>query len=176
MNTEPQTNPELDRLAIFIRPIAVAMMTNININGELFSRPMRPLLMDRQGAIWFFTNLRSSKHDHLDEINFSFSDASRAVFVSVSGSGELNTDATLIKSLWTPAARNWFADSPDSSNLALLKFLPKRAEYWNSPDCKLVRILTADKSKKADKIRAVSEHETLTNSLSANPVFKLAAK
>lgn len=175
MNTEPQTNPELDRLAIFVRPIAVAMMTNLNINGELFSRPMRPLLMDRQGAMWFFTNLRSTKHDHLDEINFSFSDASRAVFVSVSGAGELNTDSTLIRSLWTPAARNWYADGPESSNLALLKFTPKRAEYWNSPDCKCVRILTNEKSKTADKIRAVTEKEALT-SLSTSAKLKLATQ
>lgn len=171
MNIEPQTNPELERLAILIRPISVAIMTSLNINGELVSRPMWPLVMDQQGAIWFFTNLRSAKLDHLDEINFSFAEVSRATFVSISGSGELNTDKLRIRSLWTPAARSWFADGPDSSNLGLLKFTPKSAEYWNSPHCKLVRILTADKTKTKSKFHATPDYDTSQQALliQANP-------
>ena len=36
------------------------------------SRPMWPLLMDGAGALWFYTDLRSEKVEHLRVLNLAF--------------------------------------------------------------------------------------------------------
>ena len=55
MKTEAQSNEALGQLAALIENISVAMMTtqNADAGGALTSRPMSPLLMDSQGALWF---------------------------------------------------------------------------------------------------------------------------
>ncbi|MGH8107301.1 MAG: pyridoxamine 5'-phosphate oxidase family protein [Arenimonas sp.] len=111
----------------------------------LTSRPMSPLLLDAYGDLWFFTDIRSEKVKHLDAINLCFLDSTRATYVSLSGHGILHNERAYIDRLWTPFAKPWFAEGPESANLALLKFVTHSAEYWNSAQSRMVSIpLDAD--------------------------------
>lgn len=172
MKTENQRTPELARLCKMIEHLPVAMMT-INADGALLSRPMAPLEMDEDGALWFFTDLRSPKIEHLRTVNLSFTDPAQATFVSLSGHGELNTDRVRIERLWTPFARPWFPHGSDSTNLALLKFVPETAEYWEASHSKMVRMFATAASVIAGKPIGMGEHETLTD-LSSPPMPKPA--
>jgi general stress protein 26 len=162
MKTETQNNPELGKLSKLIENMSVAMLTQMDGTGALVSRPMAPLEMDASGAIWFFTDMRSAKVEHLSAVNLGFADADRATYVSLSGSGELHAGKARIDQLWTAFARPWFPDGPESEHLALLKFVPGQAEYWDAPNSKMVRMFAMAASVAAGKPIAMGEHGTLT--------------
>jgi general stress protein 26 len=162
MKIEPQTSPELTQLGKLIESINVAMMTTIEENGSLASRPMSPVEMDASAVIWFFTDLRSPKIEHLRVVNLSFSDVDHGTYVSISGRGEIHAEQTHIEALWTPFVRPWFPDGASSANLALLKFVPDTAEYWDAPNSKMVRMFAMAASVVASKPIGMGEHDTLT--------------
>lgn len=161
MKIQSQTSPERSRLAALIEPMTVAMLTTSDDNGALASRPMAPLELDAKGALWFFTDLCSAKVDQLSVVNLSFSDASRACYVSMSGHGEVHTDRAQIERLWTPFAKPWFPEGPKSTNLALLKIVPHSAEIWDAPNSKMLRLFALAASVVAGKRIGLGTHETL---------------
>ena len=58
MHIEPQATADLARLGELIADMPVAMLTSVGDDGSLVSCPMEALEMDREGALWFFTDLR----------------------------------------------------------------------------------------------------------------------
>ena len=163
MKIEPQSSTELIALAKRIDGINIVMMTTINPEGALVSRPMSPIEMDAMGAIWFFSDLRSEKVEHLRVVNVAFSDEDNATYVSISGRGEIHVERAHIEKLWTPFARPWFPEGPESTNVALLKFVPEAAEYWDAPNSKMVRMLAMAASIVASQPIGMGEHDTLSN-------------
>lgn len=163
MNIEPQSRTELIDLAKRVHGINIVMMTTLDADGALVSRPMSPIEMDGNGAIWFFSDLRSEKVEHLRVVNVAFSDEGNATYVSISGRGEIHAEQAHIKKLWTEFARPWFPDGPESNNLALLKFVPETAEYWDAPNSKMVRLLAMAASIVASKPIGMGEHDELTD-------------
>ena len=75
------------------------MLTILDDSGALASRPMTALEMDAQGALWFFTDVQSSKVENLLAVNFSFTDRDQGAYVSLSVYGEIDTDRGRIQSL-----------------------------------------------------------------------------
>ena len=162
MKTEPQTRSDLAHVAKLIDDIPIAMLTNVEEGGALASRPMAVLEMDGQGALWFFADLRSAKVEHLRVVNVSFSDSAHGTYVSLSGRGEIDTDRGRIARLWTPAAQTWFPEGEDSSALALLKFVPDAADYWDAPSSRMVRVFDMLASAISGKPAATGEHGSHT--------------
>lgn len=141
MLIDPRAPAALAQVASLVQAVPVAMMTMRNANGTLDSRPMVPLALDATGALWFFTDLRAARQQHLRSLNLSFSDPARGSFVSLSGQGEVSTDRVRIRRRWTAAARRWFPDGPLAPNLTLLKVLPDAAVHWDMPSGAMVRVL-----------------------------------
>ena len=158
MKTETQQNASLTHIAELIDDISIAMLTTLEAEGSMASRPMAVLEMDASGALWFFTDLRSSKVEHLKVANLSFTDMDKGTYVSISGRGEIHTDREHIKRLWTPFAKPWFPQGPDSPELGLLKFVPDAADYWDSPNSKMVRGFGVLASIVAGKPIGMGEH------------------
>ena len=163
MKTQPQANIDLTKLCKLIVDMSVAMLTSFDAEGTLASRPMAPLEMDGNGALWFFTDLRSAKVQELRNLNLSFADTQHASYVSLSGHGEINTDRARMQRLWTPFAKPWFPEGPDSAHLGLLKFMPEAAEYWDAPHNSMVRMFAMAASVVAGKPVAMGEHDNLTH-------------
>lgn len=138
------------------------MLTTAEDDCVLSSRPMAALEMDAEGAIWFFTDLRSGKVDDLPLANVAFTDSDTSTYVSLSGRCEIVTDRSRIHDLWTVFAKPWFPDGPDSPTLGLLKFVPDAADYWDSPDNKMVRAFSVLASVVAGKPVAMGEHGSLS--------------
>ena len=162
MKIATQTSAELTHVAKLIEGMPIAMLTTLEADGTLASRPMSALEMDAQGALWFFTDLHSSKLHHLQAVNLSFVNRDQGAYVSLSGHGEINTDRGRIKSLWSALAKPWFPEGPESSNLALLKFVPESADYWDGPSSKMVRAFGLVASLIAGKPVAMGEHGSHT--------------
>ena len=163
MKIETQTSAEMKELCKLIEPIPVAMLSNLDADGALVSRPMAVLQVDAAGAVWFFVDLRSSRVEFLRVVNLSFVDAARGTYVSLSGRGEIRSDRAQIQQLWTPMAKPWFPEGPDSRNLALLKFVPHTAEYWDAPHSKMVRMFAMAASVVAGKPIGMGDHATFTD-------------
>jgi len=161
MKTEKQNSPERTKLCQLIQHLTITMMTTADKDGALVSRPMSPLLLDGDGSFWFFTDVRANKVKNINVINLNFIDSARATYVSIFGRGEIHTERSFIDRLWTPFAKPWFPEGPDSSNLALLKFMPDSAEYWDSSHCKMVRILAIAASVISGQPILMGEHQTL---------------
>lgn len=163
MNIETQSNPEMAALCKLIETIPVAMLSNIDADGALVSRPMAVLEVDAAGAVWFFVDLRSSRVEFLRVVNLSFVDPEHGTYVSISGRGEIRSDRSHVERLWTPMAKPWFPEGPASSNLALLKFVPHTGEYWDAPNSKMVRLFAMAASVVAGKPIGMGDHATLTD-------------
>ncbi len=161
MKIEAQTHSAFVELCGLIEQIPVAMLTNIDADGNLVSRPMSPIEMDRNGALWFFIDLRHAKVEHMGAANLSFADADRAIFVSMSGRGQIHMDRARIVQMWTPLLRPWFPDGAESEHLALLKFVLDAAEYWDAPRSKMIRMVALAASVIAGKPIAQGEHDVV---------------
>ena len=49
-------------------------------------------------------------------------------------------DRAKIEELWNPILKAWFPEGLDDPSLCLLKVTVEEAEYWDSPNSKLVQI------------------------------------
>src|SRR5437762_2686733 len=92
METKQQTNEQLEKVGDMIEEIRIAMLTTVDEQGNLVSRPMAAIQVDEDGTVWFFTKRTSPKLDQIEnnqhKVNLSFADVSDATYVSVSGKAQ----------------------------------------------------------------------------------------
>jgi general stress protein 26 len=135
---------EIRKLHDLIKDIQFAMFTTATKNGTLRSRPMATQNDKKfDGSLWFFTDEDSAKVNEIGNdrhVNVSYADPASNTYVSVSGTARLVKDKAKAKELWTPFLRAWFPDGLDDPKLALIKVDVTQAEYWDSPNSKMVQL------------------------------------
>ena len=161
MKIETQTYPDLQKISDLIKDMHIAMLTSIDADDRLVSRPMSVLKMDRNGVFWLFTDTNSTTVNQLDRVNLSFSDEEVATYVSIAGHGEVSNDRAVVHELWSPLMKPWFPDGENSPNLALLKIKAQTAEYWDSGHSKMVRIFALAASVIGSKPIGMGDHGTI---------------
>jgi general stress protein 26 len=133
----PMTEDEkVSKVNELIHGIHVCMLTTHSGDGALRSRPMAVQEAEFDGNLWFFTGLRSGKHDDLiadTRVNISFCDLKANSFVSLTGRATFINDRHKMKQLWKPILKIWFPEGLDDPNLGLLKVDCQDAEYWDAP-------------------------------------------
>lgn len=134
----------ITHLGELIHGIKVAMMSTVEADGSLRSRPMWTHDRDFDGQLWFFTREHSAKvgeveHDH--HVNLSYADPSKDRFVSVSGRCQLVLDKEKARELWNPTLKAWFPNGLEDPELALLCVQVEKAEYWDIPNSRMVQLL-----------------------------------
>jgi general stress protein 26 len=136
-------NKSIRKLASLIKHIRFAMLTTVCPDGALRSRPMATQRDEFDGVLWFFTDRDSAKVHEIEDdqhVNISYADPDRNNYVSVSGRASLVRDRTIMKELWNPFYKAWFPKGLDDPKLALLRVAVEQAEYWDSPNSKLVQL------------------------------------
>ena len=169
MKTETQSSAELTLLCKAIENASVVMLTNLDTDGALLTRPMAPLEMDGKGGLWFFTDLRSAKVEHLRVANVSFADPARGTYVSLFGRSEICTDRARIKRLWTSFARAAFPAGPDSTYIALLRFVADPTEHWEASHGNMLRMFAQAPSDVDEKPMGRGGHHAPTARAQASP-------
>jgi len=144
MSDNTSQSEAIARLNELIKNINMAMLTTIDHDGTLRSRPMATQQAEPDGTLWFFTGIDTHKvgelKDH-DQVNVSYSDAGANSFVSVSGTATISRDKQKIEELWNPINKAWFPDGPEDPNIALIKVDVHAAEYWDAPNSKMVQVV-----------------------------------
>lgn len=167
---EHQNNDNIKKLRELIKDIKYAMLTTTEDDGTLRSRPMATQQSEFDGDLWFFTSADAPKvHEveHHQQVNVSYAEPDQQKYVSVSGTAQLVRDRSKIEELWNPLFKAWFTQGLDDPNLALLKVSVDKAEYWDSPSSKVVRLVGFLKSIATGKsIDNLGEHEKIEAPLS----------
>lgn len=151
MNEQPQTQPTegADKLAELISDIKVAMMTTVDRQGHLRSRPMATIARPYDGKLWFFTHINTAKVDEIENderVNLSYAKPEANSYVSVSGTARLVRDEQTKKDLWKPEFLAWAPKGPEDANLGLIHVLVDEAEYWDAPSGAMVNLIKMAKN------------------------------
>jgi general stress protein 26 len=165
MSTTNGREESMKKLGELIRGIRVAMLTTIDEQGHLHSRPMATQDTDFDGTLWFFTRAHSPKVGEIDRehrVNVAYADAHTQHYVSVSGTARLVRDPARNKELWSPILKAWFPDGLDDPTLALLRVDVERAEYWDSPSSAVVKLVGFVKALATGTPYEPGEHEKVT--------------
>jgi general stress protein 26 len=146
MKVAKQKSQDLAKLAALVRQMKVGMLTTIEADGSLRSRPLETVEVVREGRLWFFTQANSPKsaqieaHDH--QVNLSYADPRDEDFASISGTARVVRDKDKMRALWAARLERWFPRGLDDPDLALLEVRIDKAEYWDEPRNENVKIGT----------------------------------
>lgn len=165
MKIQPQSTEDMKHVAKMIEGERQAMLTLVEPNGRLSSRPMTPLELDASGTIWMFTSKKTLAHlfegGH-KPVNLAYCDTSNSSFVSIEGTGRLVDDRARKEALWSAVARPWFPGGVDDPELIVLAIAMERAELWDSPDSTVVRSIALVTSIAAAKPIGLGDHAVVT--------------
>jgi general stress protein 26 len=135
----------VQKLREMIKEIDFCMLTTVDENGDLHSRPMSLNSdVDQQGNLWFFTQKNSLKVSEINKTpkcNVSFAQPDDNRYVSITGTADLVTDKNKIEELWNPVLKAWFPNGTDDPEIALLKITVEKAEYWDSPSSTVAQVI-----------------------------------
>ncbi|WP_353931525.1 pyridoxamine 5'-phosphate oxidase family protein [Okeanomitos corallinicola TIOX110] len=127
---------KIQHLRQIIQNIDCTMLTTVDEDGSLHSRPMSIFNeIDTDGKLWFFTFANSHKVLEIErrqQVNVSFSAPDKQRYISISGTAELVRDRNKLAEKWQPILQTWFHQGLDEPNIALLKININKADYWES--------------------------------------------
>jgi general stress protein 26 len=83
-------------------------------------------------------------------------------YVSVSGTAEIVKDKAKMEELWNPILKAWFPDGLETPGICLLKVTAEQAEYWDSPNSKIVQIAGFVKAMVTGKSADGGENEKIS--------------
>lgn len=129
------------KLYELIKDVKICMMTTVELDGSLRSRPMYNA--DEAGDLWFFTRISSPKVTEISrdgQVNLGFSNPSKQDYVSICGRAEIVRDRAKIDEKWSAPLKAWFAEGKDDPQIALIRVHPEKGEYWDSPSSTLIHI------------------------------------
>lgn len=136
---------DIETLREQIKDIKIAMLTTVDEDGSLRSRPMGTLDAEKfDGDLWFFTSASEPKVDEVrrdHQVNVSYADIDGNRYVSVSGAASIVHDRAKMKELWNPIMKAWFPDGLETRDIALLRIKVTKAEYWDFASSKLVQLV-----------------------------------
>ena len=137
MTAAPGRADDLQKLREMVKDIDFCMLTTVDENGDLHSRPMSANgEIDPNGDLWFFTGVSSHKVSEVaksPKVNVSFADPKNQHYISLTGQAQLVRDRKKIEELWKPEFKMWFPEGKGDPEIALLRISLEKAEYWDSP-------------------------------------------
>lgn len=134
-------NHDFKSIVCKIQDVKVGMFTTMCNDNQLRSRPMTTCEVEEDGFLWFFTSINSKLIDDLieqDNVNISYTDISKNLFISIKGQAILVRSKTKIKELWNPLAKAWFPNGVEDPDLVLVRIQVTEAEIWDSGSSKIV--------------------------------------
>jgi general stress protein 26 len=121
-------------LGEIINSVQIGMLTTVQDNGELRSRPMLCADCDFD-CLWFLT--KESRPLIAEAIgnrvvNVAFASPEKQEYASVTGLAHLVEDDRMIQKLWRPELTSWFSEGLGEPDLVLLRVDIHHAETWKA--------------------------------------------
>lgn len=164
-NHQTEQQKGIEKLRELMKDIELCMLTTLEGDGHLHSRPMALQKAEFDGDLWFFTYASSPKIHEIErdpQVNVSFSGSS--TWVTCSGKASLVRDKAKMKELWSEPLKAWFPKGLDEPDIGLIKVAVDRAEYWDSPSNVAVRLYGYIKAKATGKTydEEMTDHQKLS--------------
>lgn len=142
------TKSDKDKLYELIDDIEIAMLTTVEKDGSLHSRPMANQKADKGGAVWFFTEKNGGVAANVRaNPKVSLGYASSGAYVAVSGKARVVDDRAKIEELWSKDVEAWFPKGKNDPNLTLLRVDPDIGEFWSFPSAPISQAIGYVKAK-----------------------------
>lgn len=112
--------------------LEVAMLTTVEPDGSLRSRPMVAQRTEFDGDLWFLARSHARyvwAIQRNPRVNLTYSDPEGGRFVSVSGTAHILRDRAKAEELWDEIYEGWF-DGLDDPELCLIKVAVECAQTW----------------------------------------------
>jgi general stress protein 26 len=142
-DADDQMTPAQQELWEKLDKVRPTMMTTVDEDGSLRSRPMWTQGDTFDGTLWFFSADDAPKAEELarnPQVGLSYAAPDKDLYVSVSGRAEVVHDREKIEELWNPFAEAWFPEGTDDPHLALLKVEVDHAQYWQDKKPKILQL------------------------------------
>lgn len=154
----------IQHLASLIKDVEIAMLTTIQADGKLVSRPLGTQQVEFDGDLWFATSADSEKVAEIKanpRVNVAYASAGKNTYVSVSGEASIVADRAKIDELWSPAMKLFFPEGKDDPKLRLIRVRAESAEYWDGPGTAIGKALYLLVAAVSDDPGAMSDNETM---------------
>ncbi len=164
--TEKKNAPEVGtaaELAKLAKDIHVCMLTTVDHDKRLVSRPMGVQLVEFDGDVWFFAEKDSELAAQIvvdPNVGVSLSDGS--TWISLSGQAAVVDDRAKIAELWNQWVEAWLPNGKDDPNTVLIKVDGAKAEYWDTPGGRISSIMSFVKAKVTGKPYEGGENAVVT--------------
>lgn len=143
---------DLRKLAGMIKDIKFTMLTTVNEDGSMSSRPMATQKIDDEtfdGRLWFFTKkdthkVHSIKHDQ--HVNLAYAHPEKQSYISVAGRARVVENKEKMRELWNPLLKAWFPEGLEDPQISLISVNIDSAEIWDAPPSKIVQMVGMMKS------------------------------
>jgi general stress protein 26 len=136
MTTHEKHEENVRKLREMIKGIDVAMLTTVQDDGSLHSRPMATQKIEFVGDLYFFTKLSAFKVEEIEcehQVSVSYAAPENQRYVSMSGLARILRDRAKMEELWFGDLEAWFPAGLEDPELALLWISITEAEYWEGP-------------------------------------------
>ncbi|MBY0316097.1 MAG: pyridoxamine 5'-phosphate oxidase family protein [Bdellovibrionales bacterium] len=137
-----QNKEDISKLAELLKDAKFVMLTTLDEEGALRSRPMTFQEMEFDGDLWFFTSKSTTQAEDItrrNQVNISLSQPEKSVYLSLTGTAELVDDKAKAKELWKPTLKAWFPKGLRDPDMTLIRVSVQSAELWQSPSSQLVQ-------------------------------------
>lgn len=159
-----QRRRHVDEVAGLIRDVEVAMLTTVDADGRLVSRPLCTEDAEFDGELWFVTRSDSPKVAEIHanpHVNVAYAVPARNAYVSIAGQARIVHDPARAAAYQSRALAMFFPEGREDGDLCLVHVVADSAECWNGPGPLLGRVLHFVMSAVGDEPPAMSGSDVL---------------
>lgn len=167
MAHQQQTETEnggIEKIGELIKDIDFTMMTTIDEEGELQSRPMSTQKAEFDGTVYFFTFDDTDKVRHIRKnprVNLAYSAPDQQTYISLKGTAEESKDRQKMEELWSPELKAWFPEGLETPGITLIKVYVESAEYWDSSSSMIAHAIGMVKAAVTGESYEMGENKTV---------------
>ncbi|GAA1904161.1 pyridoxamine 5'-phosphate oxidase family protein [Nocardioides lentus] len=148
MNSSSPEAGTTARLAELADGERICMLTTLDADGRLVSRPMAHQQVTDVAELWFFAERDSRKVAHVrGNSHVGLTIASADTWISIDGTAEVVDDTAKAKELWNPWVEAWLPQGPEDHSVVLLKVTGDTGEYWDTPGGRVSSAVSLVKAK-----------------------------
>ncbi len=159
--TDQQHQDQVEKVRALVKDCRIAMLTSVDPEGRLVSKPMATQDVEFDGDVWFICERHSAKVRNITahpDVNVAY--ASSSSWVSLTGRAEVVDDTARLQELWNTFTDAWLEGGPENPENVLVRVTASGAEYWDSPGSKVTQVANLVKAKVTGK-RFEGDNETV---------------